>query len=354
MRNKITKFCTLLSVVWTTLFVWSWTHHQLALPLSSGCLTLSTLWLAVTAINLRKKLQTFADRFSRIAILTQIWLGSAITLAAYLTADSEPLAIAAYASLAAWAGIYLLYRFTRSRYAKAGHGLLPKDAWINPPAEVYQDGDITLTSGRIAQKLQNSVGHGEITVGDYSSPEPELYSFSSYMESGTVINKLSYIANPANEGGLYIVMRPRVPLTEAQKLSGLPLAKVMCEQDAAWRDRTQARVNWLFDHLPFNKTNLMLKLRQKFHVSGYDWLGLVSGRVPADHWICIVAALEHSRRRGIKTAHYSKAWGEPTNPDAVLSDPNYRLLTTTDQKNWVATKKTTGDCCGCGGCATLV
>ena len=56
----------------------------------------------------------------------------------------------------------------------------------------------------------------------------------------------------------------------------------MCEQDAAWKDRTQARVNWLFDHLPFNKTSLMLKLRQKFHVSGYDWLGLITGRVPAD------------------------------------------------------------------------
>jgi hypothetical protein len=166
------------------------------------------------------------------------------------------------------------------------------------------------------------------------------------MDTGAIINKLTDIANPDKESGLYVVMRPVVKLDAYQRALGYPLAQVMCEQNASWRTTTQAKVDLVFDHLPFNTTSFMLKLRQKFHVSGYDWLGLITGRVPSDHWICIVAALEHSRRRGIKTARYGSGalglgtgFADATNPDYVLSDPNYRLLTVADQKAWALKKQ---------------
>ncbi len=345
MKINIIKLVTGLSYLWLLRLTWLWFHGQLDGPFAEGCLVISALWLGLTVVNLRKRLQAFYDNFARLSVLVPIWLGLIISLVGFLFAPSLTLHVVASILAIGWGGVYLLYRHTRDKYIKAGHGLLPEGAWLNPPPEAYEDGDITLTAGFVATDLKNSVGHGEVTVVDYSTSPGTLYSFSSYMGTGAIINKLTDIANPERESGLYIVLRPRSPLSLAQKLSGYPLAQSMCEENVAWRDKTQARVDWWFDHLPFKQTAFMLKLRQKCHVSGYDWLGLITGRVPNDHWICIVAALEHSRRRAIKTARYGlgalglgTGWFDATNPDYVLSDPHYRLLTTADQKNWAAKK----------------
>ena len=346
MKINIIKLLTGLSYIWLLRLTWLWFHGQLDWQFAGGFLVISGLWLGLTVVNLRKRLQAFYDNFARLSILLPIWLGVGISITGFIFADSFALHVVAVALLTGWRVVYLLYRRTRAQYEKAGHGLLPEGAWINVPPEAYEDGDITLTAGFVATDLKNSVGHGEVTVVDYKAQPPAFYSFSSYMGTGAIINKLEDIANPARESGLYIVLRPNKTLSEAQKACGYPLAVTMCDDNALWRHLMQTRVNWCFDHLPFNKTPFMLKLRQKCHVSGYDWLGLITGRVPTDHWICIVAALEHSRRRSIKTARYGlgllglgTGWFDATNPDYVLSDPNYRLLTVADQKIWKAKKQ---------------
>jgi hypothetical protein len=345
MKINLIRLITGLSYIWLIRLTWEWLHGDIDWQLASGCLAVSTLWLGLTEVTLHKRLQAFYDNFARLSITVPIFLGAALSVAGFFTATNLGLHAYAVALLAGWAGVYASYRLTRKRYETAGHGLLPEGAWINPPAEVYEDGDITLTAGFVATDLRNSVGHGEVTVVDYSQTPPKFASFSSYMGTGAVISDLADIANPARESGLYIVMRPIRPLTAAQKAAGYALAQAMCEQNAIWRQETQARVDWLFDHLPFNQTAFMVKLRAKCHVSGYDWLGLVNGRVAPDHWICIVAALEHSRRRSIKTARYGlgllglgTGWFDATNPDFVLSDPNYRLLSIADQRTWQAKK----------------
>lgn len=346
MKVNLIRLITGLSYIWLIRLTWEWLHGDFDWQLAGGCLSVSLLWLGLTEVTLHKRLQAFYDNFARLSITVPICLGAALSTAGFLAATDLTLHVLGLALLAGWAAVYGSYRATLRKYQKAGHGLLPEGAWINPPAEAYEDGDITLTAGFVATDLRNSVGHGEVTVVDYITPTPKFYSFSSYMGTGAVISDLADIANPARESGLYIVMRPVRPLTAAQKAAGYALAQTMVEQNTIWRAKTQARVDWLFDHLPFNKTSLLLKLRAKCHVSGYDWLGLVNGRVAPDHWICIVAALEHSRRRGIKTARYGlgllglgTGWFDATNPDFVLSDPNYRLLTVADQKFWQAKKQ---------------
>jgi hypothetical protein len=346
MKANLIKFITGVSYLWLVRVTWLWIHGQLDWQLSGGCLAISALWLILTVVNLRKRLQSFYDTPSRLSILLPLWLGLVVATVGFFAASSLELRIAAGALLTGWLAVYGRYAQVRSQFQKEGHGWLPDGAWINPPPEAYEDGDITLTAGNVARDLKNSVGHGEATIVDYESTPPVFYSFSSYMDTGAIINKLVNIADPSKESGLYIVMRPREPLTDAKKAAGYPLAQLMCQQNVGWKVRTQAKVTCVFDHLPFNKTAFMLKLRQKCQVSGYDWLGLITGRVPSDHWICIVAALEHSRRRGIKTAHYGSGalglgtgFADATNPDYVLSDPNYLLLTVADQKAWEAKKQ---------------
>jgi len=147
--------------------------------------------------------------------------GLAIAAVGFFTATSLHLRITAGVVVAGWLVVYARYRQVRSRYAREEHGWLPDGAWLNPPPEAYEDGDITLTAGNIARDLRNSVGHGETTIVDYESTPPEFYSFSSYMDTGAIINKLVNIADPSKESGLYIVMRPRMPLAEAQRLPAI-------------------------------------------------------------------------------------------------------------------------------------
>src|SRR5262249_32081903 len=109
-----------------------------------------------------------------------------------------------------------------------------------------------------------------------------------------------------------------------------------------WTADRRAMWNRFFDRLPFSSSKFMTGLRQKWlsRVTGYDWLGLLFGRVPFDHWICIVGAEEHSRRRGIKTAKsgagFFLGFGNPRNPIFKIADKYYRLVDEQDQEEFEA------------------
>ncbi len=178
-----------------------------------------------------------------------------------------------------------------------GHGPLPAGTWVGPPARALQPGDLILTSGRIATQLHESVGHGEVVVLGATG---ERLSFSSYMERGCVSNPLEEVAGAKQNHGHFVVMRLVKPLNDEQIKLSTMLMQVMLEQNVEYRRYASVHREKVIRNLwvPEFMKNF---LRKKFRVSGYDWMGLLTGRRAEDRWTCIGACLELYSRLGIKT-----------------------------------------------------
>lgn len=335
MFYRIMKFAGQSSYILLGWLTWLWFHGGLSWEFSLSCLAVSGFWLILTALGMRQLFTTYFDVISRLKVLLPLVTGLALAgLAVYTTKSTAVFATAGF-ELVAWIGVYLLYRRNRKQYMTKGHGPLPKGTWINPPKDALRPGDLLLTSGRIATRLHESVGHGEVVV---MGEDGRLKAFSSYMERGTVLNPVELLTRKPESRGHYVVMRLTTPLT-AEELELMPmLCRVMLKENDRWRNEARATRDKILRRLPlprFAKSWIASKIK----VTGYDWFGLFTGRLAPSHWTCIGACLELYGRMGVKTNHYGTGLLglgtgllDPIMPVRFLSDPAFKLLTEEDKK----------------------
>ncbi len=263
---------------------------HLDLHFSFACIVLSGLWLALTASQMHTLMRTYFDVLSRIKMRIPITFGlllSGLAIFASWPNWLAPLPVVAALEVVGWFAVYVSYKHTSALYRRQGHGPLPKGAWVNPDCGALQEGDLILTSGRMANKLHETVGHGEIVVEVGGAK----MCLSSYMEKGTVLNPLQEVADSNLKRGHYIALRQVKPLSDAQKSVIPGLVTIMLGQTEQWKSAALANRQAFYRrfHVPPFLQRLVDK---KLVITGYDWFGLFTGRLAADHWTCIGTCLE--------------------------------------------------------------
>lgn len=314
---------------------WLWFQGVLSWEFSLSCLLVSGFWLVVTRLGMRQLFTTYFDLFSRIKVLLPVGIGVSLAALAVFTTHSAGVLVLSALVFAAWVYIYVLYRRNRKLYMTQGHGPLPKGTWINPAKEALQPGDLLLTSGRIATRLRESVGHGEVVV---KMEDGALMAFSSYMERGAVLNPIETLTGKPEDRGHYVAMRLNTPLSAEEVAVMAKLVRIMLKENDRWREEARVNRDKILSYLPL-PGSVKTWLKKKFVVTGYDWLGLILGRRAASHWTCIGACLELYSRLGVKTNHYGTGilglgTGvlDPIMPVRFLSDPAFKLLSDEDKK----------------------
>lgn len=333
---KIATSAAYLLLLWLT---WQWFHSNLEWGFSLGCVLVSGLWIGLTVFELGHLFRTYFDVFSRAKILVPVGLGLVLSGLA-LWQGAAGLKVVAAVELAVWLGVYVAYRRNKAKYRIQGHGPMPKNAWINPPVEALNgDLELILTSGNMANRLHETVGHGELAV---RMPDGKVWLLSSYMEKGTVLQDAARVANGLARRGHYVVLRLNKPITDTQRAMIPHLVNILLEQNCNWRSAAQARRERFINALPLPKS-WKAKLHKKLRVTGYDWLGLLTGQRNRDHWTCIGICLEFYHRLGIKTNEYGTGilglgtgLFDPIKPARFLSDPAFRLLTQDDRRAFEA------------------
>lgn len=327
------------SLIWLT---WLFFDGGLDWRLSVGCLVLGALWLNLTRVQMRHLLKTYFDVLSRLEFVVPMTLGVLLCSIALICSAHALLKACAVIQLAGWLYLYFLYRRNRARYSVQGHGPVPRDTWISPPAAALVEGDLILTSGRVAARLHESVGHGEMVV---RCPKGAMMAFSSYMNHGLVLNPLAEVTGKTATQGHYIVVRLRQRLSEEQIRALGKIAVEMHGENSCWKEAINRQRSGLVDRLPLPAT-LKEPLRQRLMVDGYDWPGLFMGRLSSHRWTCVGACIELYHRAGVKTNPYGTGllgFGttlfDPIMPVRFLSDPAFRLLTLKDKSDWLEKSK---------------
>lgn len=354
MFTRLTKTVQSLAYIALIYVSYKWIAGELDWNFSVACVSLSALWLGLTAHEMTALFRSYFDILSRAKVIIPLLFGitlGGLTMLAPLHAGEGSLAllgvrfttlklIGAFEILL-WGALYLAYRRNKSKYQTQGHGPLPKGAWVSPDVHALEEGDLLLTSGRVARRLHETVGHGEVVV----VLDGKLCTWSSFMEKGAVVQDLKEVAESNLKYGHYVAMRLTTPLDGGQKAIIKPLIEIMLRQNAAWKESTIARRDAFF-----RKMRLPQALRKfidnKIPVSGYDWWGLFTGRLAGDHWTCIGAVLELYARVGVKTNAYGTGlFGlgtgilDPIKPVRFLGDPAFRLLDQTDRASFEARKQ---------------
>ena len=330
--QKIITSLAYLALIWLT---WQWFKGDSQWGFSFGCILVSGLWLVLTGIELRSLFSTYFDVFSRLRAIVPAVIGGLLAGLAVTFADPLALKIVAGVELVLWLAVLILYRRNRQQYIRQGRGPLPKDAWINPDAGAIRDMDLILTSGAMAARLQESVGHGEVAV---TMPDGKLYLLSSYMEKGTVLSPVERVTTALRRKGQhYIVLRLNAELSEAQKDARASLVEILRAQNKAYCEQARAARQRRINALPL-PSSVKSWLIRKLPVTGYDWIGLLIGTRHRDHWTCVGICLEFYHRLGIKTNEYGTGLLglgtgllNPIMPVRFLSDPAFRLLTQEDK-----------------------
>jgi hypothetical protein len=315
-----------LGLIWLT---WRFFEDELHWKLAIGAVVLSGAWLALTAVRMNRLFATYFDVLSRLEFAIPCALGSGLSVFAVL--DTGLLATRAVAALelAGWGTLLVLFRRNRRRFVRQGHGPVPSGCWVSPPASVLEPGDLILTSGMVATRLRESVGHGETVI---RAGDGTLLSFTSMMDQGALLHPVEALTSSVQRYGHYIVLRLREDLTPEQVRRAEEIARDMIEQNRCWSERVNRRRSALIGWLPF-PARWKKRLVRALHSSGYDWLGLFMGRLTQERWTCIGACLELYERLGIRTNAYGTGllgFGttllDPIMPVRFLSDPAFRLL----------------------------
>jgi len=327
------KAANTVTYIWLLLLTWRFFSHSLDWKLSTGCVVVSGAWLAMTRIKVDHLLQTYFDVLSRIEIQVPVVLGLILSIVALFARVYHPyFHVAAAVEIAAWIYIYALYRRNQSRFKKQGYGPVPRDTWINPPAEVLRVGDLILTSGNIARELHESVGHAEMVL---ETPEGKKVLFSSYMEKGTKIHPIEEVTEQGQKGH-YIALHLKKSWTAEESARATKLAEGMVAANAKWAAEENERIFKRVDFLPLPK-NWKDALKARFKTSGYDWFGTFMGRTTENRWTCIGSALVLYHEMGVQTNPYGTGllgFGtsvlDPILPVRFLADPAFELVTTRD------------------------
>jgi hypothetical protein len=240
---------------------------QLDSAVASAALVVSGFWLGLTALRLRSLLRTYFDHLSRLQVLVPTVVGTLLAGLAIFAGNHVLFSALAAAELLGWLLVFIDYRRNRANYIIQGHGPMPKDAWMNPDPAALQPGDLILTSGRMAARLHDTVGHAEVVI---RAQDGRLHAFSAYMENGAVIHRLESVTSKLRSHKVhYIALRLRKPLTEEQLCKAPVVAMHLLALNAAWRDKTNRRRERLLNSIPMPK-GLRSWLLKKTHASGYD------------------------------------------------------------------------------------
>ncbi|MBK7747624.1 MAG: hypothetical protein IPI39_10285 [Candidatus Obscuribacter sp.] len=353
MINRLQKAAGSLAYLFLGYLSWKWFKGQLDFGFNLSCVILSLGWLLLTANGVGGLFRTYFDRLSRLKVQIPMTFGMFLSalvvftpwdpsgtishfssLSGLLGHLTSPLPLAASLELLGWLAIYFAYKRNARKFKQQGHGPLPKGTWVNPPVAALQQGDLILTSGRIATRLRESVGHGEVVV-DLGGPE--LFTFSSFMERGAVIQPLKEVADQKLERGHFVALRLVKPINARQAALIPGLVQIMLEQNKLYIGEATAHRQAIYSrlHLPAWLTQW---IDAKIPVTGYDWFGLFTGRLALNRWTCVGACLELYHRLGIKTKDYGTGlFGlgtgvlDPIMPVRFLDDPALRLLTEQDR-----------------------
>lgn len=300
---------------------------RLDLPFAAACIFVSGAWCFLTRVKMAHYLQTYFDVLSRLEVTVPVTLGALLSAAALLAHHTvwQAHAIAA-TELLLWFGIWVHYRRNRSKFEKQGYGPVPIGCWVSPPVESMSAGDLILTNGAIARRLHESVGHAATVV----VVDGALFAISSHLDRGCTLEPIADVLGEIV--GHYILLKLAQPLSEEQVGKMCTLANEMVSENRAW---TAARNEWwqaAVDSLCVPDA-LKERLRKRYHCTGYDWFGLLMGRLAKHHWTCIGASLELYRRVGIGTNPYGTGllgFGttlfDPIMPVRFLNDPAFRLV----------------------------
>jgi hypothetical protein len=297
---------------------------------------LSGAWLVLTAARMGHLFKTYFDVVSRLEVMVPLTLGAGLALFAAFDTRFLATRIVAVVELAAWCLLWLRYRANRRLFVRQGHGPVPVGCWLSPPADALEVGDLILTSGLVAAGLRETVGHGEMVVRDGNGA---LLSFTCRMDQGALLHVADeFLSALRSRHGHYIVLRLREGLTPEQAERAAALAHEMIEENRVWAERANRRRRALVERLPVPR-GVKEWLLRRWHASGYDWLGLFMGRLAPHRWTCIGACLELYRRLGVSTNPYGTGllgFGttlfDPIMPVRFLSDPAFRLLTTSPDR----------------------
>lgn len=313
---------------------WRVFTHHFDWQVSTGCVILSACWLVLTRIKIDHLLQTYFDILSRIEISVPILVGTIMSCVA-IVAHGRPLVhYCAIAEIFGWLWIFGRYRANRVKFIKEGHGPMPRDAWVNPPANVLRPGDLILTSGNVAKELHETVGHAEMVL---RMSDGSLKLFSSYMGKGAFLHDVEAVTKQL-EHGHYIALHLREPWNEDQSKHATEIALQMVAANRQWAANEQAKYCHFVDALPMSEQAKSL-IEQHIYVDGYDWFGTFMGRLAPNRWTCIGACLELYHRMGVQTNYYGTGllgFGttlfDPILPVRFLSDPAFELIKT-EQKS---------------------
>lgn len=308
--------------------------------LALGSVLLSGFWLGLTALSLRSLFTTYYDWMSRWRIKLPLWFGVVLSVVAIIANDSLAMRAAAACELLAWALVYIAYRHNKARFVKTGHGVLPAGTWLNPPVGVVRPGDLILTSGRMADTMDQAVGHGEVGV---QGEDGKLYLLSSYMEKGTVINEAERILRILiKRGEHYVVLRLRKGPTDEQRSRGWKIAQGMLSENIAWREDWNARRIAFIERLwlPASWKPWLTK-KTAFSTTGYDWVGLFIGFKARNRWTCIGACAEWYARLRVPMRHYGTGLLgvgtgilDPIQPQRFIEDKSLELLTNAHREEY--------------------
>jgi hypothetical protein len=310
---------------------WRWFRDGLNLNFGLGCLILSGYAIVVTRAQLGHLFATYFNIMSRLQVLIPLGWGVLFAALALAEASDVWVRVAAAAVLIWWASIYYRYCSNKKQYFKQGHGPLPMGAWVNPPIDALEPGDILLTSGCVAERSRQSVGHAEQVI--LVNGQKKL--ISSWMGKGAVLNAMERVVKPGEHH--WVALRPVVPWTADQNRLAELLSLSMLRENAQYIEKTRAKRDRILGNLVM-PNSLRERLRNYFSITGYDWVGLYSGRRACDNWTCVGMVMELWWRMGLRmrwlgTGLLGLGTGllDPLKADRLLDEPALRLLTAADK-----------------------
>ena len=132
------------------------------LSYSNFCLLCSGLWLLRTMMELSQLLDEYVDTRKQRRLKIAITFGTAAALLS-MAPLKEPLMFpAAVGVLCSWITIISCVIATHTRFRKVERGLVPKETWIDPPADVFQPGDVIGTTGVWWEPHHQAFAHCEL------------------------------------------------------------------------------------------------------------------------------------------------------------------------------------------------
>jgi hypothetical protein len=182
--------------------------------------------------------------------------------------------------------------------------------------------------------MRQAVGHTEWFVRTGG----EDMALSAYFEYGVTLRPMNKVVKENVTKYIWIVLRPEEPLTDKEIALAGEIALVLKDQNEAYKLRVRAQRDRLLSWLPIGEARRE-KLRQKYPITGYDWVGLWSGRRACDHFTCTGVFQEAWWRIGRRMEWlgsgilgWGTGFGDPLSADELLEQPKlFRLLTVDDE-----------------------